>query len=512
MAAEAASIPAQPAPLQHLRRIFVGISAPPEYVLTRWLFLRLLGFVYLFAFSSLWLQITGLIGSNGIAPLADFLSVIERSLGSSARWQVPTLFWFNTSDSFLLFICGAGTILAALVILDLFTLPALALLWVFYLSLFYAGQEFLSFQWDILLLEVGFLAIFFAPLYPLPRLRQQDAPSRVMIWLFRLVLFKLILESGVAKLASGDPTWRNLTATTYHYWTQPLPTPLAWYMNGLPFAFHQLEVLFTFFVELIVPFLIWGPRRVRMLAGTLIAGHQVFILLTGNYTFFNILTIFLCVSLLDDAFLRRFFPRYFTEHLPSTNVPLLRRMIVGALAVVIGFLNVVQVGNQILSGSIPGFANEVAAQFDPFHIVNGYGLFATMTTTRPEIIVEGSRDGQTWLPYEFKYKAGDLSRAPMWVAPYQPRLDWQMWFAALEGTPYAEGWFPNFARRLLQGSPDVLALLGKNPFPDSPPRYIRAMLYNYHFTDAATRQATGNWWQREEAGEFLRPTSLDDPP
>jgi hypothetical protein len=252
----------------------------------------------------------------------------------------------------------------------------------------------------------------------------------------------------------------------------------------------------------------------RFVAAGLIAVQQILIFLTGNYTFFNLLTIALCILLLDDTFLQRYLPRGITEPMltspQSAKRPMWRQVIFIGLAIVIGFLNAVQLGDEFWPGSVPEFATQFASQTSQFFLVNGYGLFATMTTSRPEIIVEGSDDGQTWLPYEFKYKAGDLSRGPAWVEPYQPRLDWQMWFAALEGSPDVEGWFPTFARRLLEGSPEVLGLLEKNPFPNKPPRYIRAELYNYHFTDVAIRQATGNWWQRERDGEFMPPVTLDD--
>jgi hypothetical protein len=336
-------------------------------------------------------------------------------------------------------------------------------------------------------------------------------PSRIVIWLLRLVLFRLMLESGYAKLASGDPTWRNLTALTYHYWTQPLPSPLAWYMNQLPLTFQQLSVVFMFVAELVAPFLIFGPRRIRFLGAGLMALLQLLILLTGNYTFFNFLAIALCLLLLDDTFLSRFLPSRLVSKLTAKvrPEPAYRRVVAAAVAILIVFLSIVEFGNRFFLGSVPAFASSVAQQLEPLRLVNSYGLFATMTTTRPEIIVEGSEDGTIWLPYEFKYKPGDLYRSPAWVEPFQPRLDWQMWFAALEGSPYYEGWFPTFARRLLQGTPEVLALLDKNPFPDHPPRYIRATLYDYTFADAHTHFATGQWWQRQKIQDFMQPISLD---
>jgi hypothetical protein len=496
---------------QRIVALVRGPNTSSSYVLTHWLFLRLLGGIYFVAFLSWWMQSPGLIGSNGVAPIADYLAALLRQWGSSIYWQLPTLAWLNSSDNFLNLLWGAGTLLSLLVILDILTLPVLAVLWVLYLSLLYAGQVFTSFQWDILLPEVGFLAIFLAPLRVLPRLSQQEAPSRIVIWLLRLVLFRLMLESGHAKLASGDPTWRDLTALTYHYWTQPLPSPLAWYMNQLPLAFQQLSVLFMFMAELVAPFLIFGPRRIRFLAAGLMVLLQLLILLTGNYTFFNFLAIALCLLLLDDAFLSRFLPARLVSKLTAEvrPEPAYRRVVAIVLAILIGLLNVVEFGNRFFLGSVPAFPSSVAQQLEPLRLVNSYGLFATMTTSRPEIIVEGSEDGNTWLPYEFKYKPGDLYRSPAWIEPFQPRLDWQMWFAALEGSPYYEGWFPTFARRLLQGTPEVLALLDKNPFPDHPPRYIRATLYDYTFADASTHFATGQWWQRRKIQDFMQPISLD---
>src|SRR5579859_2559053 len=374
-------------------RLLRGPLRQPDYVLTRWLFLRAIGLIYLIAFASLASQITGLIGIDGISPVATYLHEVLSTLGSQAYWRLPSLVWLNSSDTFLVFLCGAGVVLALLVIFDVLTLPALALLWVLYLSIVYAGQNFLSYQWDILLLEVGSLAIFLAPLRPLPGWLRQGTPSRIVIWLFRLLLFRLVLESGIVKLASGDPTWRNLTATTYHYWTQPLPSPLAWYMNLLPLPFHQGEVLFTFFIELVVPFLIFGPRRVRFAAAGLITFQQTLILLTGNFTFFNFLTISLCILLLDDAFLKRFYPRRLTDHkVPYAPSPLPRwRLILNiGLAFLIGVLSIAQVGDQFFGG-LP-ILSDLAQTLSPLLLVNSYGLFATMTTTRPEIIVEGSND------------------------------------------------------------------------------------------------------------------------
>ncbi len=490
----------------------------PDYFLTRWVFLRALAVIYLFAFLSLWLQIGGLIGHEGILPADQFMPAIKhqcdaQSLGIERFIEVPTLCWFDASDHFLGFQCAAGTILSILLLFGLAPAPCLALLWLFYLSLSTVGQDFFGFQWDNLLLEAGFLAIFLAPLRLLPRLSGGVPPSRIALWLLRLLLFKLMFSSGCVKLFSGDPTWRDLTALTFHYHTQPLPTWIGWYAEQLPLSFQKFSCAAMFTVELGAPFLIFGPRRVRFFGATAIAFLQLLILLTGNYTFFNFLTLALCLLLLDDFVfqkiaLQKLFSRSTGNLKPSTHNSHWPRVVLVPLALVlasVSFFQVVSLFN-VRSGLLSPLA-WLDAQIAPLRTVNSYGLFAVMTTTRNEIIVEGSNDGVTWLPYEFKYKPGDVNRRPNFVEPFQPRLDWQMWFAAL-GTYRDNPWFESFCERLLQGSPPVLALLEKNPFPQHPPKFIRAELYEYHFTNPAGRQATGAWWKRTPAGEYLPPVTL----
>ena len=501
-----------------LRRLWRGVSGPPgkqEYTLTRWLFLRGLGVVYLVAFASLWTQVLGLIGSRGILPAGDFLQSVDASGNPARFWLVPTLGWLNTSDDFLLFLCWGGVALSVLLILGVLPGPVLALLWAFYLSLVNLGQDFLAFQWDALLLETGFLAIFFAPLQLWWGAPREVPPSRVVLWLLRLLLFRLMFFSGVVKLASGDPTWHGLTALAFHYWTQPIPNPLAWYMHQLPTQFHQLSTALTLVMELVLPFYIFGPRRLRLAAAVLLAGLQVFIMLTGNFAFFNILSIVLCVPLLDDRVVRRFLPGFVVSRVaePAVRKPLWllpRRLVTVPLAALVLALTWTQVQSIYFSRSnVPDPLYELTVRLLPFEVVNSYGLFAIMTTTRPEIIIEGSVDGETWREYEFKYKAGDVDRLPPQVAPHQPRLDWQMWFAALSGPvydPMSSNWFSLFMRRLLEGSPEVLGLLANNPFPDGPPRYVRAQLYRYTFTGFGE----GGWWRRELRGVYFPSTTLAD--
>ncbi len=458
-----------------------------NYRIAAGLFAKALGIIYLIAFVSCGVQVNGLIGSNGILPVPVFLGAVWRQAGSSAFWDVPTVFWWAHTDFALQAVCWSGAVIAIAAALakshSIAQRAAFAILFIFYLSLVSAGQIFMGYQWDYLLLETGFLAIFLVP--SLPR-----------IWLFQWLLFRLVFESGVVKLTSHDATWSSLTALTYHYQTQPLPTPLAWYMAQLPLWFQKTSTVFVFAVELILPFMIFAPRRFKQAAAAGIVVLQLLILLTGNYTFFNWLTIALCLFLLDD----RFF------HNRPVATPRANRYVSIALLVFVAVIS----GSQLLemfSIAPPAPIRIVARQIAPFGLINQYGLFASMTTTRPEISVEGSNDATHWEPYLFPDKAGPLNRSPSWVAPYQPRLDWQMWFASL-GDYHDNPWFTQFLLKLLQGSKPVLALLARDPFHGTPPKYIRAITYEYRFTDFATRRKTGDWWTREPTGTYFPAVSL----
>jgi len=461
---------------------------PATYEISvRW-FMRSLGAIYFVAFSSLLVQVTGLIGARGILPAARYADAVRKVYGASAWLRLPTIFLLGSGDVLLKLACVVGAIAALAIILGVARRAALVTVFVLYLSLVHVSQTFLSFQWDYLLLETGFAAIFLLPVF-----------SRV--WIFRWLLFRLMFLSGTVKLLSHDPAWRSLTALTYHYQTQPLPTRFAWYFHQFPADFQKVSCLFVFFVELVVPFLMFAPRRVRFFAATMTVALQVLIFITGNYAFFNLLAVALCLLLFDDAAFRR-------THRAAARARAAAPWH-AVTAVLVSFIMLVS-GLQLLetfSGAIPGLAAAALGWTAPFGVVNTYGLFAVMTTSRPEIIVEGSNDGQTWLEYGFKYKPGDLKRAPVWVQPHQPRLDWQMWFAALSNYQ-ANPWFVNFAVRLLEGSPDVLALIARNPFPSAPPRYVRARVYDYKFTNFAERRATGDWWRRDLKGEYLPVVSL----
>ena len=492
----------------------------PSYLLVRRAFLSCLGIIYLIAFLSLWVQLGGLLGSKGIAPAAQTMSEIKVAshamhLGVSRFYRAPTLCWISTSDGFLNTQCAIGMALAVLLIVGIAPAPCVFLLWLIYLSLCTVGDPFLSFQWDALLLEMGFLAIFFAPLQWWPKnLAQEKPPSAVALWLLRWLLFKLMFRSGVVKLTSGDPTWRDLTALNYHFETQPLPTWIGWHLHHFPPWIHKSDTVFMFVIELALPFLIFLPRRPRQLACLAFLALQFFIMLTGNYCFFNLLTMVLCLTLLDDAALQKCLPAKWCRNSSisakahRSTLEVCRGLLLTLVAAIMLITSFVQFYDMFhFNVRLPIRLLRAYESVKPLRTFNGYGLFQVMTTSRPEIIIQGSNDGVNWLDYEFKYKAGDLKRPPSFVEPHQPRLDWQMWFAAL-GNYQGNRWFLQFCVRLLQGSPPVLDLLEKNPFPDAPPKYIRAVVFQYHFTDAATKKKTGEWWSRELAGGYLPIISL----
>ncbi len=479
-----------PGPGMKATRLLWGDSvAPSEYSHAALIFGRALSFIFLIALASLGTQVRGLIGSEGIIPIAGYLGQVQRQIGDAGYWRLPTLFWLDSSDLAILTVCWGGVALAAISIIarpfSNWQRTIFAILFVYYLSLVAAGQMFMGFQWDFLLLETAFLAIFLKP-------------SRGRVWLFQLLLFRLMFESGAVKLLSGDPTWHNLTALDFHFQTQPLPNVIAWYAHQLPSGVHKAATAIMFVIELVVPFLIFGPRRVKQFAGVAFLFLQTMIFLTGNYTFFNVLTACLCLFLFDD----RFFSRWKLKPVKPVPVSEPTTATLTAAIVTLSAISLVSVFT-----AVPKPLADLERLASSVGIVNRYGLFSVMTTMRPEIVIEGSLDGEHWLEYKFRHKPGPLDRAPSWVAPFQPRLDWQMWFAAL-GNARQNPWIIPLILRTLEGSKPVLDLYGSSPFGVNPPKLLRAMVYEYKFTTFAERSKTGNYWKRELKGAYFPPVGL----
>jgi predicted DCC family thiol-disulfide oxidoreductase YuxK len=464
---------------------------PPRYDLVSFVFLRLIGLIYLSAFISFGVQAQGLIGSHGILPIAELAQRISSHSGVERFFAMPMLFWINASDLAIRLVCWVGAGFSLLLIFNVLPRLSLLALYVLYLSLLYAGQTFTSFQWDTFLLEAGFLSLLlsFAP-----------TPG---IWLLRWLLFRFMFMSGAVKLFSGDPHWWDLSALSYHFFTQPLPTPLAWYAAHLSTPVLRFATAGMFFVELILPFLIFCPRRLRFCAAFGILLLESCILITGNYNWFNLQTMLLCLLLFDDAAFQQCLPQRLVQVL-SRRVPQRSSKAasigVGAWGLILVFVSLVQMDERF-GGSPPAALRAMDQLIEPMRMVSSYGLFAVMTTERNEIIIEGSDDGVEWREYAFQYKSGDVARRPPWNIPHQPRLDWQMWFAALDD-PRRVNWFAHFLERLLQNEPTVTALLEKNPFAEKAPQYIRAQFYGYTFSTAEERQK-GVWWQRRSLGLYF---------
>lgn len=458
---------------------------------------------------SLWVQIQGLVGSEGILPVSEYLKAVLPSSGEKLWYRVPTLCWLDAGDLFLNIQCGLGVLCSIVLLIGIAPLFTTITLWILYTSLVTAGQTFLSFQWDILLLETGFLAIWWSPVCFLPRWIWFDNPSYSVLWLLRWLQFRLMFSSGVVKLTSGDAVWSNLTALNFHYETQPLPTRVSWYAHQFPDWFQSAGVLVVFAVELVVPFGIFGGRCLRISAALAIGFLQIIIAVTGNYGYFNILALVLCVPLLDDRCVRSLVGNIAIPVLqPCVQIQRsLRQFLVVPIFATVLLISVMQL-TRTLGLSISSWPTILVDTQDflrPLKISNGYGLFAVMTTNRHEIEIEGSADGEIWHAYEFKWKPGSVMRAPSFVTPHMPRLDWQMWFAALR--PFQESqWVPQLMVRLLQGSGAVGGLF--QSLPPSIPTYVRARLYDYRFSDWNSHTETGYWWKRVLISEYSPTLSL----
>ena len=489
---------------------FLLSREPPRFALSRGIFLRLLGFVYFVAFASLAPQLPGLVGSDGLLPAAGYLERAYDLWGVDAYLELPTLLWIWPGDGLLTALCWLGIALSIAAMVGIAPIAVFASLWALYLSLAVAGQDFLFFQWDLLLLETGVLAVLYAPAGWWPPLQTRHSPSAAARWLVWGLAFKLTFLSGVTKLLSGDETWSGLTALRYHYETQPIPTWIGWYAHNAPDWFGTLSVGVMFLVELVVPFVILFPTRFR---GARIAGCallcllQVLIAATGNYGFFNLLTLVLYASLLDDAAILRLLPWLWTppgyaqRGAPERGM---RRTALAVVATLVAILSALTFVRELRRPApMPEWSNALLRTVAPLRSVSGYGLFRVMTTERPEIVIEGSADGDTWSEYRFPWKAGELDRAPGFVQPHMPRLDWQMWFAALDPQRQAH-WLFALVDGLLENDPAALELLDGNPFDDEPPAFVRLVMYRYRFT-TPEEGAQGDWWKRELTGYLTEP-------
>ncbi len=481
-----------------------------SYWLTRFILLRLLGLVYAVAFLAAARQIVPLIGAQGLLPVGPFLAHVQDQFGSrlAACLQVPSLFWLSSSDAVLRGAAWLGFALACLVAAGYANAILMTALWSLYMSFVHVGQDWYGYGWEIQLLETGFLAIFLCPLLdgrPFPK----RAPPRLLLWLFRWLIFRVMLGSALIKLR-GDEVWRDLTALYYHFETQPIPNPLSRWFHYLPHWLLKAGVLFTFLAELVAPWFAFAPRLARHVAGAVIVLFQCTLLLGGNLSFLNWLTIVPALACFDDGWWGRLMPRQLVARAAvaagSARESRPQEVTVWVLTVLLAVLSIEPTLNLVSPGQI------MNTSFIPLDLVNSYGAFGSVGRERLNVIFEGSADqpddAALWKAYPYRALPVALERRPPQIAPFQPRLDWQMWFAAM-ATPEDYPWTLDLVWKLLHSDPGALSLFGPSPFPEKPPRYVRAMLYRYRF--ARPGNPDGNWWQREVVGTWLPPLSVSSP-
>ncbi len=491
----------------------------PGHLWPRWIFLRALGVIYFSAFYSLIFQIKGLLGPSGILPAGDYLQAVSSALHSARFWFAPTLFWISSSDRALMVVCWVGLTASVLLVLNIWPRAALAVCFICFLSFIGAAQDFASYQSDGMLLGAGFISLFFAPAGFLPGLGRANPPSRASLFLLRWEWFRIYFESGFAKMASGDTSWRHFTAMDDYYQNGPLPTWIGWFAGHFPHWFHASAVFYTLAVELVLVWMVFLPRRFRIACFWIVAPFEISIILTGNYAFLNYLVFSLGFLLLDDRFVEWIVPKQIRGVLerrrdavsaaetPPDNwraawrkrlKPV--RMTVAGICLGLVFYATTAIFIWTLAPSVP-LPRKPVTMLEPFRIANRYALFANMTHQRYEIEFQGSPDGTTWVPYPFRYKPQDPSKPPGIYAPYQPRFEWNLWFASLGN--WREYRFVLWTEeRLLGNDPDVLELFARNPFPGTPPKEVRSVLYQYWFTSEQTRRERGLWWRREMLGEY----------
>jgi lipase maturation factor 1 len=474
-------------------------NAREGYLWARWLFLRALGLIFFSAFYSLAFQIHGLIGEQGILPAGLYLDTLSANLGAITRvWAAPSLLWFGSGDRALTIIVAGGIVASILLVANIFPKLTVGLCTVFFLSCIAVLQDFSSYQSDGMLLEAGFLSIFFAPDGLRPGLGVTLPPSRFSLFMLRWEWFRIYFESGLVKLLSGDPHWRNFTAMDDYYQNGPLPAWPGWYVQQLPHWYHAGTVVITLVVELLIVWAVFLPRRFRIACFVIVTALQIGIISTANYAFLNYLVLVLGVLLLDDLALARLHFRVEPSTPPEQTSR--RRIYERAETVVLGVLFYTTIVAFLIGGSSSVLALPDRV-LQPFRIANAYGLFAVMTPARYEIEFQGSNDGTTWVPYAFQYKPQNVLERPGVYAPYQPRFDWNLWFASL--APWrASPWVVLVQERLLEGSKSVLGIFRGDPFHGKPPTMVRTILWQYWFTDIPTKQKTGAWWRRQELAMF----------
>jgi lipase maturation factor 1 len=523
-------------PATAIRWLFDAQRGEPERFLPRWLFLRALGAIYFSAFFSLVFQIRGLIGPEGILPAGQYLQAVAQAAGPLERvWYAPSVLWFSSSSAMVSALCWIGMAASVLVVLNLWPRLSLLVCFVCFLSFVSAAQDFSGYQSDGMLLEAGFISLFFAPPGLRPGLGRSHPASRASLFLLLWEWFRIYFESGVVKLASGDPQWRHFTAMDEYYQNGPLPTWIGWYVQHLPHWFHAGTVYATLLLELGVVWMLFLPRRWRkMFCFLIVTPWQIGVILTANYTFLNYLVLVLGVLLLDDRFVLHFVPAKWRsrvsnaasaavsekpsgaadassteESLRKRAVRVLYRLKLAASAAMLIWIFYVTAAEMIwIFGRVPLPTSPVAA-LEPFRIANRYGLFAVMTRGRYEIEFQGSMDGQEWKAYPFRYKPQELNQPPGIYAPYQPRFDWNLWFASL-GSWREYPIVPNTELRLITNDKDVLQLFAGNPFAQQVPRYIRVLLWQYWFTSMPEKRSTGMWWRRQLVGAYA-PTIEREP-
>jgi lipase maturation factor 1 len=490
-------------------------------LIPRWLFLRALGCIYFSAFFSLVFQIRGLIGPEGILPADKYLRAVAQSFGYvRGIWFAPSLLWLATGPHMLIALCWVGMVASLLLVLNVWPRGTLFICFVCFLSFVSTAQDFSGYQSDGMLLEAGFIALFFAPPGVRPGMGVASPPSRASLFLLQWEWFRIYFESGAAKIIGGDPQWRNFTAMDEYYQNGPLPTWIGWYMQHLPHWFHASTVFATLALELVLVWMLFLPRRWRIVCFLIVTPWEIGVILSANYTFLNYLVLILGFLLLDDRFLLRFLPqRWKAEASPRPALPeqqgwrgsftqQIERLKLSFVAVMLTWIFYATAAQLIwmFSGELPLPTSPVEA-LEPFRIANRYGLFGVMTRGRYEIEFQGSEDGKTWVAYPFRYKPQDLSTPPGIYAPYQPRFDWNLWFASL-GSWQDYPIVPRTEVRLLSNDADVLTLFAENPFPRQPPRQVRAVIWQYWFTSMSEKRNQGLWWRRQLVGLYAPTVEL----